>query len=265
MSRIQIKDIISAIEQRFPPVWQEGFDNTGMQVGETARLCTGVLVCVDVTPAILAEAIDKECNLVISHHPLIFHPMKNLVGFDRVTRTLTMAIRNDIAVYSCHTSVDNAPIAGVSWEMGRELGLTDIKPLEDKGNDHIGSGVIGELPHPMSPREFVNLVKGCYGTPVARCSDPAQASGQIRRVALCGGAGSYLIPQAIAEGAQAFIASDCKHNQFIDWLGQIFLVDIGHYESEKCTKEIFYNVISEKFPNFALYYSEEEQNPIHYL
>lgn len=264
MSRVLIKDIVDIIEKHFPPVWQEDFDNTRLQVGEPLRVCTGVMICVDASPEIVVEAIEKGCNLIVTHHPLIFKPLKHLTEFDRVTRTIYKAIRNDVSIYSCHTSVDNAPVIGVSWKMGSMLGLTDIKALEDRGDDHIGSGIIGTLPQSMSPIEFANHVKATYDSPVARCSNPHNAS-QIKRVALCGGAGNFLIPDAVKAGADAFIASDCKHNQFIDWLGHIFLVDIGHYESEKCTKQIFYNVIKEKFPNFAVHYSEIEQNPIHYL
>lgn len=265
MAKILIRDIIGAIEHRFPPIWQETFDNTGLQLGETARPCTGVLLCVDATPEIVCEAIDLGCNLIISHHPLIFHPLKRLDGYDRVTRTIYKAIRNDIAIYSCHTSVDNAPIGGVSKLMGELLGLKDIEPLEDKGPEHIGSGIVGNLSTTMTPEQLVKKVKEVFGTPVARCSNPAVAPTMIHRMALCGGAGNYLIPDAIKAGAQAFMASDCKHNQFIDLTNVIFLIDIGHYESEKCTKDIFHDVIREKFPNFAIHNSEIEKNPIHYL
>lgn len=265
MSRVLIKDVITALEEQFPPRWQEDFDNTGLQFGDPGRICTGALLCVDVTPETVFEAYEKECNLIISHHPLIFHPLKSITGFDRVPRSIVKAIRNDIAVYSCHTSVDNAPFTGVSWEMGRMLGLDNMRPLQSHGPDSIGSGIVGELPEPMTAENFVAKVKVTFGSPVARCSDPNLGPGVVRTVALCGGAGAFLIPDAVEAGADVFIASDCKHNNFIDWLGHILLIDIGHYESENCTKRIFYDVISKKIPNFALSYSEEDNNPIHYL
>lgn len=266
MTRTLIKDIIEVIEDAFPPRWQEDYDNTGLQVGETMRPCTGVMLCVDATPEIVIEAYEKGCNLIVSHHPIIFRPIKSLIGYDRVTRTILKAIRHEVAIYSCHTSLDNAPQGGVSWEMGRMLGLRDISTLDVTGTDGTGCGIVGNIGcGEISLNDFISKVKKTFESPMARCSDMKYAPSVVRRVALCGGAGGFLISNAIESGADVFIASDCKHNQFIDWLGHIFLMDIGHYESEKCTKEIFYRVISEKFPNFALYCSEIENNPISYL
>lgn len=260
-----IADIIKTLEDVAPRRWQESFDNTGLQLGDPDRACTGVLLCVDPSPQIVAEAVEKNCNLIVSHHPLLFHGIKSITGPGRVEQTVIEAIRSDISIYSCHTSIDNAPTIGVSQAMARMLKLTDVVPLEEKGLDKIGCGVIGNLPNPMSPRELAAYVKQTFGSPIARCSDPDAASRDIQSVALCGGAGSFLIPEAIKRGAQAFITSDCKHNLFLDHLKSIFLVDIGHYESEQCTKQIFYQIITEKFPNFAVYYSILDKNPINYL
>lgn len=265
MSQILIGDVIKIIEEAFPPRYQEDYDNTGLQVGTTIRPCTGVLFCVDVTPDIIAEADHKGCNLIISHHPLIFNAVKSITSMSRIDISLYKAIKNDIAVYSCHTSVDNAPGIGVSWKMAQMLGLKDIEPLETRGEDGIGSGVVGNLPEPMTRAELVAHVKATFGSPVARCSALTPDRGKISRLALCGGAGSFLIPKAMQCQAQAFVASDCKHNNFLDYAQSIFLIDIGHFESEECTKQIFYQIIREKIPNFALYYSELEKNPIIYL
>lgn len=265
MAQIFIKDVIRVIEEAFPPRYQEDYDNTGLQVGSVLRPCTGVLFCVDVTPEIIVEAEQKGYNLIISHHPLIFTPVKRIVTMSRVDFSLYKAIKNDVAIYSCHTSVDNAPMSGVSWKMAEMLGMSNLSALESKGEEGTGSGVIGDLPEPMTHREFVDKVKSTFGSPVARCSAYTPEREKLTRVALCGGAGGFLLPKAIELGAQAYIASDCKHNQFLDYAQSIFLVDIGHFESEECTKEIFYQIIREKIPNFALYYSELEKNPIIYL
>lgn len=265
MSQIFIKDVVNVIEEAFPPRYQEDYDNTGMQVGSVFRACTGVLLCVDVTPEIIIEAEHKGCNLIVSHHPLIFNPLKSIATTGRVDFSLYKAIKNDIAIYSCHTSVDNTPLNGVSWKMAEMLGLKDISVLEARGDDGTGSGVVGNLTEPMTQAEFADKVKTTFGSPVARCSSHTPGRGKISRVALCGGAGGFLIPKAIEGGAQAFVTSDCKHNQFLDYAKSIFIIDIGHFESEECTKQIFYQIIREKFPNFALYYSELEKNPIIYL
>lgn len=265
MSLILIKDVVKVIEDAIPPHYQEDYDNTGLQIGSMMRPCTGVLLCVDVTPEIIVEAAQKGCNLIVSHHPLIFNPIKNLITTGRVDFSVYKAIKNDIAIYSCHTSADNVPGAGVSWKMAEMLGMSNISTLEQRGDDGAGSGVIGDLPEAMSHRELVEKVKLTFGSPVARCSAYTPERRKISRLALCGGAGGFLIPRAIECGAQAFIASDCKHNHFLDYAKSIFLIDIGHFESEECTKQIFYQIIREKIPNFALYYSKLEKNPIIYL
>lgn len=265
MEPILIRDIIRAIEEKFPPSWQEGFDNTGLQVGEEMRPCHGVLICVDATPAAVVEAYEKGYNLIITHHPLIFHPLKSITGYDRVTRTIRKAILHDVTVYSCHTPVDKAP-GGISAAMAKSLGLLNVEML-DQEPDGKGYGVVGDLPGDFthSPAQFARAVGDTFGCAVPRTSSLEAAPANIRRVALCGGAGAFLIEKAIGAGADAFIASDCKHNQFIDHADQLLLVDIGHYEAEKCAKEIFYNVIEEKFPNFAIHYSQSENNPINYI
>lgn len=269
MSGITVGDIIAVLEEVAPSRLQEDFDNTGIQVGDPAWPCTGVLLCVDVTPEIVAEAVSRRCNMIVSHHPLLFHGLKRITGAGRVEKAVIAAIKADVAVYSCHTSIDNAP-GGVSWRMAHRLGLSDCRVLEsktDSGLGAVGCGVVGEYVSPVSLTELVDhKVRVGLSSPVARCSDPSVAPAQaIARVALCGGAGSFLIEDAIAAGAQAFITSDCKYNLFLDYADRIFLVDIGHFESEECTKEIFYHIITKKFPNFALYYSELEKNPIIYL
>lgn len=265
MARIIISDVIKAIEEAFPPRYQEDYDNSGLQVGTVLRPCTGVLFCVDVTPDIVIEAEQKKCNLIISHHPLIFNPIRNVSNLNRINLSIYKAIKNDITVYSCHTPADNAPHTGVSWEMANLLGIADATAIESKGAEGIGCGIIGQLARPMSRTELIEHIKSTFGSPMVRCSALTPDKGDITRVALCGGAGGFLLPRAVELGAQAFIASDCKHNNFIDYADHILLIDIGHYESEECTKSIFYKIISEKFPNFALYYSELEKNPIIYL
>lgn len=262
---IRIKDVVGVLEDAFPPYYQENYDNTGLQVGDVNAICNGVLLCVDVTAAIIAEAVAKGCNLVVTHHPLIFNAIKSVVPQDRIGEAIVEAIKQEVAIYSCHTSADNTPHTGVSWKMAEMLGLQNVETLEAKNDAGVGSGVVGELPKPMSRRDFVDKVKATFGSPMARCSALSPEGDEIVRVALCGGAGGFLLPAAIASGAQVFIASDCKHNQFIDYAKSIFLVDIGHFESEECTKQIFYQIIRKKIPNFALYYSEIEKNPIIYL
>ena len=114
-------NIISAIEEFAPPSLQESWDNTGLQVGSRRADCSGVLLCVDVTPAVVREAVGRGCNLIVSHHPLIFKGLKHITGNTPVEEAVALAIKNDITVYSSHTAADSA-VGGVSYEMARRLG-----------------------------------------------------------------------------------------------------------------------------------------------
>lgn len=363
-----IADIISALEHFAPLPLQEDFDNSGLQVGNRNEECKGVLLCVDVTPAIVDEAIEKDCNLIVSHHPLLFKGIKRLTGTSLVERTIIKAVSADIAIYSCHTSIDNA-FNGVSWKMAELLGLQNVKTLSRQeckmiklsvmvpidhldairlalfdagagklgnydscsfiskgegtfraldganpfvGNKHelhyeletrvdvilpmwlkkkveqallmahpyeepayefikldnesryTGLGTIGQYEEPVTPHALIEEVKKVFHSPITRCSTFCKDL-MIKKIAMCSGSGSSFIKDAIMAGAQAFITSDTRYHDFIDYANDILIIDIGHYESEQCTKDIFYHVITEKFPNFAVYYSEKEQNPINYL
>lgn len=263
MNAPTIGQITAALETYAPIDIQEDYDNCGLLVGKADTCCSGALLTVDCTPAVVREAIDKGCNLIVAHHPLIFHGLKRLNGKSAVEEAVITAIRGDIAIYACHTCLDNAP-GGVSWRMADKLCLSDIEILAPKTGSSAGCGVIGTLPSPMTGQQLIELVKHTFGSPVARCTD-YPLDKEIRCVALCGGSGSSLIDNAIDKKAQAFITSDTKYHDFVDHAGRILIIDIGHHESENCTKEIFYHVIKEKFPNFAVQYSGFDINPIKYL
>lgn len=257
--------IAAEIERYAPLTLQEQWDNSGWQIGRPEAVCSGVLICVDASEAVIDEAVSIGANLIITHHPLIFRPMPNILPEQgRVAATVEKALKAGISIYSAHTSADNA-VHGVSWQIASDLGLTDIRPLLPGAQPGSGTAAIGNLAKPMSPAEFASLVKQTIGAQTARCSSPATAPTRISRVALCGGSGAEFIPDAIKAGAQAFVTSDSRHNQFIDHANRIFLVDIGHYESEKCTKRIFYHILTQNFPNFAVHISQSETNPIVYL
>lgn len=253
------REITDALEEFAPLSLQESWDNSGWQVGTPDGQCDGILVCVDVTADIVKEAVDRGCNLIISHHPLIFKSVRQITGRDRVERCLSLALRHGVSVYSSHTATDCAP-EGVSREMARRLGLENVGIL-----DASGLGAIGDLPASLHWRSFVDLVKASFGAECLKCSRVPYDGWTVGKVALCGGAAAEFLPLAISSGAQAYITADCKLNQFIDHADDILLVDPGHFETEECTKEIFYRVISEKFPNFAVWKSTVERNPVVYL
>jgi len=261
---MKIKEITDAIEA-YAPLWlQEDYDNTGFQVGDPDAEATGALLCVDVTEEIIEEAAGKGFNLVISHHPLLFRGVKCVTGRNRPERTLAAAIRKGITVYSSHTAMDSAA-GGVSGRMASRLGLEGVEVLvPSRHGNGTGLGAVGDLPEPMEVMQFVAKVKEAFGCGMLRMSRP-EGLKTVSRVALCGGSAAEFIPEAIAAGAQVYVTADCKLNQFIDNASDILLVDAGHFETEECTKEIFWDILTKKFPNFAVCYSDSEKNPIIYL
>lgn len=260
---MKISDIISAIEACIPVSSQESWDNSGLQVAGSnpGAECSGVLLCVDVTPEVIAEAQSRGCNLVVSHHPLIFRGLKHLTGDSQPEICAIEAIRRGIAVYSCHTPADVAAGIGLSHEMGRRLGLADVRVLSPRPADPAaGIGVIGHLPAPTDCDNFITLVKGVYDEPTVRTSRFRPET--VYTVALGTGSCGEFIPDALSLGADAYISSDIRYHDFVDFGNRLLLVDTTHYSSELCAKTVFSRIISEKFPNFAVYLSETEQNPI---
>ncbi len=256
---VSIADIISAIEEAAPRSLQEQWDNCGLALGSAARPCSGVMLCLDVTPDVVAQARRRGCNLIVSHHPLIFKGIKVVNDTTPQGRALIEAIKADIAVYSAHTSLDNAPAPyGVSAEMARILNAEVIAPLSPSG-----TGVIARLPQPLDAAAFRAEcarrfeARGVRSTPLT----PAM----IETVALGSGACGFLIPDAIAAGAQAMLTSDVRYHDFLDFAHRIFIVDLSHFDTEKCTKNIFSRIISQKMPNFANVFCADETNPIEYV
>lgn len=353
--------VISAIEEFAPRALQESWDNSGLQIGLPPGQdeCTGVLLCVDVTEAIVAEAVERGCNLVLSHHPLIFKGLRSITGATIPERAAAAAIRAGVAVYSAHTSLDSTD-GGVSYAMagmlgarvlrtlapaempmericvvcprdraddirlllldagpesalssdldrdsletGSNAGVPDfgilhtpltrvevtvpamrrdailmrlagspvkhtvqVQPLADRPGAY-GLGVVAEFAGETTMGRLAAMLHERFGTPAIRASlAAADSESPVRRIALCGGAGGEFIPAAIAAGAQAYVSADIRYHDFADHRADIALFDIGHYESENCAKDIFYNLLCKKFPNFAVLKSTKETNPVKYL
>ncbi len=263
---ISQQDIIDAIESFAPPGLQESWDNTGWQLtpkNPATTECTGALVCLDVTESVVDEALREGCNLIISHHPLIFKGLRSITGATPSQRAVITAIGRGIAVYSSHTALDSAP-EGVSHELGLRLGLHDMHPLVEGNMPGAGLGVLGTLPAAMGAPEFIEEVKRVYETDAVRVS-ACGAPSTVSTVALCSGSGGEFIADAIKAGADVYVTSDVRYHDFLDYHRDILIVDTGHYDSEKCTKSIFSNIISEKFPNFAVHISSSGYNPMKYV
>ncbi len=364
---MRIREIINFLETYAPPAFQESYDNSGLLIGDQNQEIQGALICLDLTDKIINEAISKNCNLIIAHHPLIFKGLKKLTGSNYVERIAIKAIKHDIAIYAAHTNLDSVE-NGVSGVIAKRLGLKKKRILSPKkdmlrklvtfcpiekadqvrdamfkaGAGHIGNydscsfssigtgtfranekanpyvgevnklhyenetrietiypafkekevlkvlfethpyeevaydiyplnntmenvglGIIGELDKTMQEKDFLNFIKNHMKTKCIRYTSPLGKP--IKKVAVCGGSGSFLIKDAIRAGADILVTGDIKYHEFFDADGQILLADIGHYESEQFTKDLLHSILKEKFTNFAVLNSEISTNPVHYL
>jgi dinuclear metal center YbgI/SA1388 family protein len=362
-----IKDITNAIEAFAPLNLQEDYDNAGLITGNANAECTGVLFSLDCTEAVIEEALQKKCNLIVAHHPIVFRGLKKLTGSNYVERTVISSIKNDVSIYACHTNIDNV-IEGVNAKIADKLGLTNIKILSPKsellkklvvfvpathaeavrmailenGGGHIGnyshcsfntdgtgtflgnantkpfvgkpnelhkepevrietvfeiqdqkrivsalmaahpyeevaydiyplhnkhqkigSGVIGELEKEVPEKDFMARVKTAFNLKALKHTPLTNKN--IKKVAVCGGSGQFLLKNAIASKADSYITADFKYHEFFDVGGKLLLLDIGHFESEQFTPDIFYEIIREKFPKFALHLSKTNTNPVNYF
>ena len=261
---MQISDILDILEAVAPPQLQESYDNAGLIVGDPAAAARGVVFCLDSTEAVVEEAVRKGCNLVVAHHPIVFRGLKRFNGATYVERTVMQAIRREVAVYAIHTNIDNVHQQGVNARIAQKLGLTDTRILAPKpGLTEIGAGLLGRLPAPAGEMDFLRHLKSTLRTGCVRHT--ALREKPVQTVAVCGGSGSFLLPEALRAGADMFVTADFKYHEFFDAEGRLVIADVGHYESEQFTVELLYELVREKFPNFALHLTEVNTNPVYYF
>lgn len=365
---MQIAEVISFLESLAPPSLQESYDNAGLITGNAAWNCKGIVCSLDATEEVVREAVEKNCNLVVAHHPIVFTGLKKINGSNYVERTIIAAIKNDIAIYAIHTNLDNVP-DGVNGRIAELLGLQhttvllpkeatlkklftfapvdraaavrealfaagaghigrysecsfnsegtgtfkagsgadpyvgsiggqhqekeqkievifpaflesriiaalkkahpyeevayDIVPLSNR-HPGIGSGVIGEWAEPpVEEKAFLSRLKTVFNLAVVRHT-PFTGKG-IQKVAVCGGAGSFLVSRALAAGADAFVTADMKYHEFFDANGRMLIADIGHYESEQFTINLLAEHLEQKFPTFAVLKTGVITNPVRYF
>lgn len=364
---MKISEIIQYLENVAPPAFQESYDNAGLLTGMKSWDCTGALVTLDATEEVIMEAKQKNCNLVIAHHPIIFRGLKKINGKNYVERAVIAAIKNDIAIYAIHTNLDNV-LQGVSGKMAELLGLQntsilhfkentlkklftfvpiesaedvrkaifnagggnigkysqcsfnmdgtgtfmakegadpyigeigkptstkemkievvfphyletsvvqamlDAHPYEEVAYDVValsnfyqysGSGVVGELAEGIPERDFLSKLKKVFRLQVVRHTPLLNRP--VKRVALCGGAGSFLIPSALGANADFYVTADVKYHEFFDADGRMVIADIGHFESEQFTIDLLHDLLVEKFPTFAVLKSGVKTNPVNYF
>lgn len=256
--------MLSALERFAPLPLQESWDNAGLQVGLTETEVSGALLCLDVNERIVDEAIMKGCNLIVSHHPLLFRGLKTISDLTDVQRTVMKVIENHLCVISMHTNMDNAK-GGVNYRIAEKLGLSDVRFFASKQVDGIeaGSGVTGLLPEPIAADDFVLAVKKAFGVECAMCNELLRRP--VRQVAICGGAGDFLLDEALKTGADAFITGEMHYHQYFGYEQKIQICVIGHYQSEQFTTEVFQTIIQEACPGVKALIAETNTNPILYL
>ena len=362
-----IQDVTNYLESIAPLQYQESYDNAGLIVGDYKNDVSGVLVCLDSTEEIVDEAIERKCNLIVAHHPIVFSGLKKITGKNYVERTVIKAIKNDVAIYAIHTNLDNM-LDGVNEIIGRKLGLINTQILSpssnnlrklityvpvdyvekvrdslfdsgagkigdydecsfssrgegtfragddtnafigekgkrhlepeqkleviyaiDKqnailsslsnshpydvvaydilqlqnGNSDVGAGLIGELKNGIAEITFLKSLKIKMKTNCVRYTE--LQGRQIKKVAVCGGSGSFLLKDAIKQKADVFITGDFKYHEFFDAENRIIIADIGHFESEQYTIELLADKLKEKFTTFAVCFTEVNTNPVNYL
>lgn len=270
LNQMKIREIIGALEEFAPLALQDSYDNAGLQIGLAKDAdATGALLCLDVTEEVVDEAVARGCNLIISHHPLLFRPLKSITDDDYVGRTVMSAVKHDVAIYSAHTNLDSAS-DGVNFKMAEKLGITDFKWLRPKceytrygEKVTSGEGIIGDLPEPLTREHFMEVVKEAFDVKSLRVN--SWQGETVSRVALCGGAGAFLIQDAVAQGADAFLTGEIGYHRFFGYEKQIQLMELGHFESEQYTYEIVRDLLSKQFPGLKLCKTEITTNPVQYL
>lgn len=248
-------ELIMPVERFAPLTGQEHWDNSGFSIGDPGKEVHKALIALDCTEEVIAEAIEKKCDMIITHHPLIFQGVKKISPQTFTGRIIEKAIKHDIVIYAAHTNIDKVA-GGVSGLMAGKLELEEREFLTPDG-----FGIAGILPVPLSAAQLARTVKQKFDVEHIRASRPLE--GEITRVAVCGGSGRSFIKEAMERGAQVYITGDITYHEF--YCQKDFMVmDIGHYGSEYDIVRLFAKILCENFPTFAVSISEKNNNPIYY-
>lgn len=263
---MKIKEIIDTLEEIAPLNWQEDYDNAGLTLGDKNRECSGVYICLDVFASSIREAIHNNCNLIVSHHPFIFHGIKKLIHNSEEEQILELCLKHNIALYATHTNMDSSAF-GVNYILARQLEFASLTPLDNSRfvneKNYLGSGAIGKLQQPMKAKNFLLFVKDKLNIQTLHYIGNEEKI--IKKVGICGGSGSFLIEKAVEKHCDVFITGDIKYHDYLTFQNDIILADIGHFESEQFIKEQIFNIISKKFTNFATLLVSKEKNRIKFL
>ena len=257
---MKVSDVCRAIEKTAPLHLQDDFDNSGLQVGFPDAPVHKALTCLDVTEAVVAEARERGCDMIVSHHPLLFHPLRQVSCATYQQRCVVDALGSGIAIYSAHTSLDNAP-GGVNHRIASILGLGGLSWLQPRADGAGGAGVIGELSAPLEDFEFLSRLRSLFQVECLRHT--AACGKRIRRVALCGGSGAFLMRDALRLGADAFITGEMHYHDYFESDGML-LAELGHYQSEACTVDLLRDILLQELPELQVVTTNLNTNATRY-
>lgn len=251
--------IIETLERWAPPQWADSYDTVGLLWGDPTSPVSGILTSLDLTPDILAEAHAVGADLLVIHHPIWFGQKSRLVWGSYADKLIYDCIRANVAVYAMHTNLDHAQ-DGVSYVLCQALGISPerfLRPATDHGAGYIGSGS-----SPLPVEDFLKHVQKALSIPALRYARGRQST--IQRVAVCGGAGSFLLPEAISAGVDAFLTADIPYHRFFEAQGHLWLIDIGHYESEVWIADQIAAYLRRYFPDLPIFSTRIRTNPVEY-
>lgn len=262
-----LQELIQAIEEFAPLGLQEDYDNAGLIVGNPHKEVHAALIAVDVNEEVMDEAVRRGCDVIVTHHPIVFRALKKFNSKTLVERCVERAIKEGIALYACHTNLDSAP-DGMSWRLGEMLGVENQRVLEAHGEKDAagrqpGFGIVGELSEEKPLMDYLNMVKNVLHIKAIRYTQPIKP--MVKRIAICTGAGVELIDAAAEAEADLYLTADMKYHDFMLPDGRLTVADIGHFESEYCAIPLLYDIISKKLITFAVRKSECSCNPVNYL
>lgn len=259
-----VAEVSLFLESIAPLHLQEKYDNSGLLIGSKEAVLTGVLISLDCTEDVIDEAMRLGCNMVVSHHPVIFYGLKSITGQNATERVVSKAIKEDIVLYAMHTNLDNILSHGVNERIAQQLGMEVKGILKVKDSDQsTGAGVTADLGDAVPEVTFLQLLKERMGSAVIRHS--ALIGKPIQHVAICGGSGSFLLEDALKAEVDALVTADYKYHDFFNADGRLLICDIGHYESEQYTISLLRELISGKFSTFAAHCTGINTNPVHYF
>lgn len=262
------KSIVDFMQDFAPLEFAEEWDNVGFLVGDLNQTCSRLMTCLTITTDVIEEAVAGKVDLIVSHHPFPFRPLKQITSNDLNGRMLLSLIQNQIAVYSPHTSFDSAA-NGINQSIATRLELTEIQPLQEiespvSQDPAIGVGRYGNLPKPISADEFANQLKQRFDINQVAVSGPGKST--VSRVGIaCGSAGQFLAT-ARRRGCDAFVTGETNFHTCLEAIAHdqsLFL--LGHYASERFAVEQLADRLTGQFSDLTVWASKIESDPIRYV